>query len=200
MTVTATLAPAGTTGAGRSWLSAGWRDVVVLTRRNLLHIRREPLQLSDVTVQPALCTLAVSDKVVAAASWYGVTDLMALAQSTHDFESRYCDRLVGPLPAASDEYRRRSPVHRAQSMRGAVLLLQGLDDPVVPPAQATEMAAALRAAGVRCEYRAFEGEGHGFRRAETLQAALEAELAFYDQVLAAPHASVVGNRVWERPW
>ncbi len=131
----------------------------------------------------ALAALVRSDTFAAAASWYGVTDLLALAASTHDFEARYLDRLVGPLPAAAAEYRRRSPVHRVDEIDAAVLVLQGLDDPVVPPSQATAMVDALVERGRRCEYLAFPGEAHGFRRAETTEAALRAELAFYQEVL-----------------
>jgi dienelactone hydrolase len=116
-------------------------------------------------------------------SWYGVADLLSLAATTHDFEARYCDRLVGPLPQAAARYSERSPVNRATEMRGAVLLLQGLDDPVVPPAQSEAMAAALVAAGAEVELIEFQGEGHGFRRKETLVAAFDAELAFYERVL-----------------
>ncbi len=115
----------------------------------------------------------------ACVSWYGVTDLLGLVATTHDFEAHYTDRLIGPLPEARPLYEARSPVHRAGSMRGAVLLLQGTEDAVVPPAQAEGMRAALHAAGNHCDLAFFEGEGHGFRRADTLTACLEAELAFY---------------------
>ena len=115
----------------------------------------------------------------AAASWYGVSDLGALAASTHDFEAHYLDRLVGPLPAAKETYEARSPVGRAGDISGAVLLLQGLDDRVVPPAQTQRLHSALLAHGRHCTVRYFEGEGHGFRRAETLEACLKEELAFY---------------------
>jgi dipeptidyl aminopeptidase/acylaminoacyl peptidase len=118
-----------------------------------------------------------------AVSWYGVTDLLALSAVTHDFEAHYNDWLVGPLPQAAEEYRRRSPVHRVDDMEGAVLLLQGVDDPVVPADQSAAMVEALRARGLRCEYLTFDGEGHGFRRSETIRAALEAELAFYLEIL-----------------
>ena len=112
-----------------------------------------------------------------------MADLGTLVATTHDFESRYCDRLVGPLPETAARYEERSPVSRAAEMRGAVLLLQGLDDPVVPPAQSEAMAAALRAAGGEVELLEFEGESHGFRQLGTLVAAFEAELAFYERVL-----------------
>jgi dipeptidyl aminopeptidase/acylaminoacyl peptidase len=131
----------------------------------------------------ALCALARSSVFAAGTSLYGVTDLMALSAATHDFESRYNDRLVGPLPGAAEEFRRRSPVARVDDIDAAVLILQGLDDPVVPAAQATALVGALRARGRRCEYLAFAGEAHGFRRAETLEACAAAELAFYQEIL-----------------
>lgn len=119
----------------------------------------------------------------AVTSWYGVTDLLGLVASTHDFEAHYTDRLVGELPEATEEYRRRSPLYRAAEMDGAVLVLQGLDDPVVPPEQSSSMIEELRRNGRRCEYRTFAGEGHGFRRAETIETCLETELAFYREVM-----------------
>ena len=127
----------------------------------------------------ALNALAAGEGFAACVSWYGVTDLLGLVATTHDFEAHYADRLIGPLPGSHRLYVERSPVHRARSMQGAVLLLQGTEDPVVPPAQAEGMRAALDAAGTPCELAFFEGEGHGFRRADTLTACLEAELAFY---------------------
>ncbi|MGH9096871.1 MAG: prolyl oligopeptidase family serine peptidase [Acidimicrobiales bacterium] len=119
-----------------------------------------------------------------AASWYGVTDLQALATDTHDFESRYMDGLVGPLPAAADLYRQRSPLHHPEAVTGAVLLLQGADDPVVPRDQSERFAEALSAHGVRCTLEVFAGESHGFRRAETIEACLVAELEFYRTLFA----------------
>ena len=113
-------------------------------------------------------------------SLYGVADLVTLAASTHDFESRYLDSLVGSSDVEGDAYVARSPVTRASQMSGAVLILQGLEDPVVPPEQAESMVAALRSAGQRVELIVFEGESHGFRRLETLVTALEAEMDFYE--------------------
>jgi len=131
----------------------------------------------------ALGALIRSDRFAGAATWYGVTDLEALATETHDFEARYMDSLVGPLPGAAATYRDRSPIHHADRVTGAVLLLQGLDDPVVPADQAQRFAEALRAHGVDCRYQAFAGEAHGFRQAATLRTALAAELNFYGDVL-----------------
>ncbi len=127
----------------------------------------------------ALNALAAGEGFGACVSWYGVTDLMGLVATTHDFEAHYTDRLIGPLPEAQALYVERSPVSRAGSMVGSVLLLQGTEDAVVPPGQAESMREALRSAGTPCDLRFFEGEGHGFRRADTLTACLEAELAFY---------------------
>ena len=127
----------------------------------------------------ALNALAAGEGFSAAVALYGVTDLLGLAASTHDFEAHYMDRLIGPLPESREIYEARSPVNRAARMGGSVLLLQGTEDPVVPPAQAERLRDALSAAGRRCVVRFFEGEGHGFRRAETLVACLEEELAFY---------------------
>jgi dipeptidyl aminopeptidase/acylaminoacyl peptidase len=131
----------------------------------------------------ALAALVRSRAFAAAVSWYGVSDLMGLVATTHDFESRYTDRLVGPLPEAAELYRDRSPLYRVDELEGAVLLLQGEDDPVVPPEQTRSMAEALRRRGVHVGVRSFPGESHGFRRAETLVAAYEAELEFYGEVL-----------------
>jgi dipeptidyl aminopeptidase/acylaminoacyl peptidase len=131
----------------------------------------------------ALNALAAGEGFVAAVSWYGVTDLLGLAAVTHDFEAHYNDRLIGPLPSCAHLYEERSPVHRAEEIKGAVLLLQGLEDPVVPLSQTEALRDALTARGRHCEVRVFRGEGHGFRRAETLQAALEEELDFYRRVL-----------------
>jgi dipeptidyl aminopeptidase/acylaminoacyl peptidase len=131
----------------------------------------------------ALGALVRSDVFAAAVSWYGVTDITGLVATTHDFESRYTDRLIGPLPEAAALYEERSPLNRVAEIDGAVLLLQGEDDPVVPADQTRRMAAALAARGVRCEARYFAGESHGFRRADTLVACFEAELRFYGEVL-----------------
>jgi dipeptidyl aminopeptidase/acylaminoacyl peptidase len=119
----------------------------------------------------------------AATSYYGVSDLRGLAAHTHDFESRYLDGLIGPLPGYEMVYLERSPVGHVTAATCPILLLQGLDDPVVPPAQSEAIAADLAAHGIRHAYLAFKGESHGFRRAETIISCLEAELSFYGQIL-----------------
>lgn len=119
----------------------------------------------------------------AAVSYYGIADLRSLATDTHDFESRYVDGLVGPLPSSLPVYLERSPLGHVSAATPPILLLQGLEDPVVPPAQSESLARELAAAGVPHAYVAFAGESHGFRHAETVIAALEAELSFYGQVM-----------------
>ncbi|HEV7907725.1 MAG TPA: prolyl oligopeptidase family serine peptidase [Pseudonocardiaceae bacterium] len=101
---------------------------------------------------------------------------------THDFESRYVEGLVGPYPAAADRYAERSPSNRVDRLAGPVLLLQGLEDEICPPEQADRFVASLDGSGIPHAYLTFEGEQHGFRKAETIRAALEAELSFYGQV------------------
>jgi dipeptidyl aminopeptidase/acylaminoacyl peptidase len=119
----------------------------------------------------------------AAASYYGVSDLRGFTAQTHDFESHYLDGLIGPLPGFDVVYDERAPVGHVSAQTCPVLLLQGLDDPVVPPAQSESIAADLVAHGTSHAYLAFEGESHGFRKAETIATALEAEISFYGQIL-----------------
>jgi dipeptidyl aminopeptidase/acylaminoacyl peptidase len=130
-----------------------------------------------------LAALTRSDVFAAGASYYGVSDLTALAADTHDFESRYTDGLVGPLPEASALYRERSPLTHVNDLTTPVLLLQGRDDEIVPPAQAEIFRDALAAKGLPHAYLAYEGESHGFRRAATIIDATESELSFYGQIL-----------------
>jgi dipeptidyl aminopeptidase/acylaminoacyl peptidase len=129
-----------------------------------------------------LAALTFHDLFAAGTSQYGIGDLLALARDTHKFESRYLDRLVGPLPECTADYEARSPLQHAHQFSCPVLFLQGLDDKVVPPNQAEAMVAALDARGVPVAHLTFEGEGHGFRRRKTIQVALEAELTFYGRV------------------
>jgi dipeptidyl aminopeptidase/acylaminoacyl peptidase len=129
-----------------------------------------------------LAALAFTDAFAAGASHYGVADLELLARDTHKFESRYLDGLVGPWPEAAEEYRRRSPIHHVDQIRKPLILFQGLEDMVVPPAQAELMYAALRDGGVPVAYLDFDGEQHGFRQAQTIIKVTESELAFYGRV------------------
>jgi dipeptidyl aminopeptidase/acylaminoacyl peptidase len=130
-----------------------------------------------------LCALTFHEGFAAGASYYGVADAEALARDTHKFESRYLDRLIGPYPEQAELYRERSPIHHVERLRSPVILFQGLEDEVVPPNQAETMVAALKGNGVPHAYLAFEGEQHGFRRAETNIRCLEAELYFYGRIM-----------------
>lgn len=130
-----------------------------------------------------LRAMTTSDAFAAGTSLFGVADLGALAEHTHKFESRYLDRLVAPWPDGEEVYRERSPIHHVADLHGELLLLQGADDMVVPLAQAEDMAAAMREAGRDVELAVYDGEGHGFRRKDTIVDALERELAFYTRVL-----------------
>ena len=118
----------------------------------------------------------------AGASHYGVADLKLLASDTHKFESRYLDRLVGPLPQAEALYRDRSPIHHLDRLSCPVIFFQGLDDKVVPPNQAEDMAEAMAARGLAVAHYTFDGEGHGFRQGSTIRRVLELELGFYGRI------------------
>ena len=127
----------------------------------------------------------------AGASYYGVSDVEALATDTHKFESRYLDTLIGPYPAAKEVYRARSPIHFTDRLSCALILFQGLEDKVVPPDQSEKMANAVRAKGLPVAYLAFEGEQHGFRKAETIIRCFESELYFYGAVFGFPPAGPI---------
>jgi dipeptidyl aminopeptidase/acylaminoacyl peptidase len=117
------------------------------------------------------------------ASYYGVTDLEALTQDTHKFESRYLDQLVGPYPGKRQRYHDRSPIHFLTNLSSPLLLFQGEADPVVPSSQAEMLVASLDENLQTYAYISFPDEAHGFRKAETIEKALHAELNFYSQIL-----------------
>ncbi len=129
-----------------------------------------------------LCALTFHAEFAAGASYYGVADLESLARDTQKFESRYLDSLIGPYPEAIETYLQRSPIHFAGQLGCPIILFQGLEDRVVPPAQAEIMAEALQSKGLPHAYLSFEGEAHGFRKVENIRRALEAELYFYSRI------------------
>lgn len=129
-----------------------------------------------------LQSLVNTDVYTAGLSRYGIGDLMAMATDTHKFESRYLDGLIGVLPDDEQVYLDRSPIHHVDALNTPMLIQQGTDDKVVPPNQAEEMAAAVRAKGLPVAVQYFEGEGHGFRQVAHRRAALQAELSFYAQL------------------
>jgi dipeptidyl aminopeptidase/acylaminoacyl peptidase len=184
----------GSTGYGRAYrqrLAGRWGivdvDDCVAAARFLadggeVDPRRLAIRGGSAGGYTTLCALTFRDLFAAGASYYGVADAEALARDTHKFESRYLDRLIGPWPQAAELYRQRSPIHHTERLSCPVILLQGLEDEVVPPAQAERMAAALDAKGIPHAYLAFPGEQHGFRRSENIKRAVEAELYFYSRV------------------
>jgi dipeptidyl aminopeptidase/acylaminoacyl peptidase len=129
-----------------------------------------------------LQALVTSDVFGAGLSDYGISDLATLATDTHKFEAHYTDRLVATWPDGKDLYEERSPIHHLDRLNSPMLLQQGADDRVVPPSQAREMAAAVRAKGLPVALVVYEGEGHGFRRADSIAASLNAKLSFLGQV------------------
>jgi dipeptidyl aminopeptidase/acylaminoacyl peptidase len=138
-----------------------------------------------------LCALTFRDVFKAGASHYGVSDLEALATDTHKFESRYLDKLIGPYPDRKDLYEARSPIHFTDQLSCPAIFFQGLEDKIVPPNQAEMMVEALKAKGLPVAYVAFEGEQHGFRRAENIKRALDGEFYFYSRIFGFELAEAV---------
>lgn len=184
----------GSTGYGRSYRNAlrgqwGVVDVedcvqAALSLAAAGRVDSERLAISGGSAGgfTTLCALTFHDSFRAGASHYGIGDLEALARDTHKFEARYLDRLIGPYPEARELYRSRSPIHFTEQLSCPVVFFQGLEDKVVPPGQAEAMVAALAKQGIPHAYVPFEGEQHGFRRAESIRSALEGELYFYGQI------------------
>lgn len=184
----------GSTGYGRAYresLRGNWGIVDVddcvaaalhLAREGRADASRLAISGGSAGGYTTLCALTFRDVFAAGASHYGIGDLEALVRDTHKFEARYLDGLVGPYPEARDVYVARSPIHFTERLDCPVIFFQGLEDRVVPPNQAEAMVAALAARGIPHAYVPFEGEQHGFRRAENIRAALEGELYFYGRI------------------
>jgi dipeptidyl aminopeptidase/acylaminoacyl peptidase len=179
----------GSTGHGRAYrelLNGAWgivdvEDCVAAARHlagcGLADAQRMAIRGASASGLTTLCALTFHDVFKAGASYYGVSDLAGLDADTHKFESRYTTRLI-----PRSDYAARSPLAHADRLNAPVIFFQGLDDKVVTPDQSESMVAAMKRRGVPVEYHAFEGEGHGFRKAATIEACLEAELAFYGRV------------------
>jgi dipeptidyl aminopeptidase/acylaminoacyl peptidase len=184
----------GSTGYGREYrrgLDGSWGIVDVddcvagaqaLVARGIVDPARLAIEGGSASGFTTLAALAFRDVFRAGVSYFGIGNLAAFAAETHKFESRYLERLVGPYPAARDVYDARSPIFHVDGIRCPVLVLQGLDDRVVPPAEAERIVAALRANGIPHAYIPFEGEDHGFRKASSMVRSIQAELAFYGAV------------------
>ena len=184
----------GSTGYGRAYrerLEGQWGIVDTddclkaagyLAERGDVDPKRMAIRGKSASGYTTLSALVFHDVFAAGASYYGVADLEGLATETHKFESRYLDGLIGPYPEASSVYAERSPIEHAERLSTPVILLQGLEDKVVPPAQAEVMAGVLREKGLPFAYITFPGEQHGFRQAANIQRALEVEFYFYSRV------------------
>jgi dipeptidyl aminopeptidase/acylaminoacyl peptidase len=184
----------GSTGYGRAYrqrLDGRWGIVDVddcvnaaryLVQRDLVDGQRLAIRGGSAGGYTTLAALTFRDVFKAGASHYGICDLEALAKDTHKFESRYLDRLIGPYPGRQDVYRERSPIYFTDRLSCPLILFQGLEDEVVPPAQAEAMFEAVRRKGLPVAYVAFEGEQHGFRKAENIKRALDGELYFYSKI------------------
>lgn len=205
----------GSTGYGRQyrnaldglWGVADVEDCIAAARhlcdRGDVDPQRLAIRGGSAGGYSVLCALAFHDIFAAGVSRYGIADLEALARDTHKFECRYLDRLVGPYPDDRAVYIERSPIHHVEKLSCPMLILQGLQDKVVPPQQAEAMADALKKRNLPYAYLTFAAEGHGFRNAASQIAAQEAELSFFGQIFgftpadaADPdfnHAEVMGN-------
>lgn len=184
----------GSTGFGRAYrerLRGRWgvvdaQDCVnaarFVTERGDVDARRMAITGGSAGGYTVLCALTFHNVFTAGASHFGVSDAETLAQDTHKFESHYLNGLIGPYPEAKELYQARSPIHFTERLSCPVVFFQGLEDRVVPPDQARRMFDAVRARGLPTALVEFGGEGHGFRRAENIQWALEGELLFYAQV------------------
>lgn len=184
----------GSTGYGREYrerLNGNWGIVDVqdcanaarfLINENEVDPNRIAISGGSAGGYTTLASLVFTDVYSAGASHYGLTELEIFAQETHKFESRYMDGLLGPYPEAKDAYYERSPINFTDRLSCPVIFFQGLDDKVVPPNQAELMVEALQAKGLPVAYIAFEGEGHGFRRAQNIKRSLDGEFYFYSRI------------------
>ncbi len=186
----------GSTGYGRSYrerLNGQWGIVDVadcisgvqhLITQGKVDPKRVAITGGSAGGYTTLCALTFHNVFTGGSSYYGVSDLDALVQDTHKFESRYLDRLVGPYPDTEEVYHQRSPIHFVNLLSCPIILFQGKEDKVVPPNQAEKMVTAVKENKLPVAYLTFDGEQHGFRKAETIKRVLDAELYFYSRVFS----------------
>jgi dipeptidyl aminopeptidase/acylaminoacyl peptidase len=194
----------GSTGYGRAYrerLNGQWgvvdlQDCVNAARYLVERGDADPARLlitgGSAGGYTTICALTFTDVFAAGTTYFGIADLEQFGGGeTHKFELQYEHTLVGPYPERADLYRERSPIHFTDRISTPMLVLQGADDKVVPPSQAELIVGALRTRGIPHAYLLYEGEGHGFRKAENIIGSLEAELSFYAQVLGFEPAGVI---------
>ena len=193
----------GSTGYGREYrqrLQDNWGIVDVddctngakhLAAKGLVDEARLAIAGGSAGGYTTLAALTFRDTFKAGASYYGISDLEALAKDTHKFEARYLDGLIGAYPEKQYIYKMRSPIHFTDKLSCPVIFFQGLEDKVVPPNQAEMMVEALKNKGLPVAYIAYPGEQHGFRRAENIKRTLEGELYFYSRIFGFELAEAV---------
>jgi len=181
----------GSSGFGRAYrdaLKGQWGVVDVddcvagaryLATRGMVDPERLIIRGGSAGGLTTLCALTFHDVFKAGASYYGVSDLAGLDADSHKFESHYNEYLIASKPESVRLYQERSPINHTDKLTRPMIFFQGLDDKVVPPQQSEVMVAALKKSGVPVAYMTLEGEGHGFRRADSIVRTLEAELYFY---------------------
>ena len=184
----------GSTGYGRAYrqrLDGNWGIVDVadcangakyLANQGRVDGDRLVINGSSAGGYTTLAALAFTDVFKAGASYYGVSDLTVLAEDTHKFESRYMDSLIGAYPAQADVYKSRSPINAIDQLSCPIIFFQGDEDKIVPPNQAELMVNALKEKGLPVAYLLFEGEQHGFRKAENIRRSIDGEFYFYSRV------------------
>ena len=190
------------TGNAFGAIGASWTSTTASTEPSYL-VQREEVDGAKLAITggsaggyTTLSALTFRNVFKAGASHFGISDLERLAHDArtgnhHKFESRYEDRLVAPYPERVDVYRERSPIHFADRLSCPVIFFQGLEDRIVLPNQAERMVEVLRQKHLPVAYIPFEGEGHGFRRAENIKRALDAELYFYSRVFGFEPADAI---------
>jgi dipeptidyl aminopeptidase/acylaminoacyl peptidase len=193
----------GSTGYGRAYrdrLKGQWGIVdvedavagaIAMVQAGKADVTRLAIRGGSAGGYTTLAALTFHSTFKAGASYYGISDIEVLARDTHKFESRYLDSLIGPYPAKKDLYIARSPIRFTDRLSSALILFQGLDDKVVPPNQSQTMADAVRRKGLPVAYITYEGEQHGFRKAENIVRSLEAELYFYGKVFGFTPAEAI---------
>jgi dipeptidyl aminopeptidase/acylaminoacyl peptidase len=198
----------GSTGYGKAYrrqLEGAWGIVDVddcvagaleMARRGEADPERLAIEGGSASGFTTLAALAFRQVFRAGVSYFGIGNLEAFVAETHKFESRYLERLVGPYPAERERYLERSPIFHVEGFSCPVLVLQGLDDRIVPPSEAERIVAALAAKGIPHVYLAFAGEDHGFRQATSIIRAAQAELSFYGGVFGFTPADDLPELPW----
>jgi dipeptidyl aminopeptidase/acylaminoacyl peptidase len=185
----------GSTGYGRAYRNAlreKWglydtHDCIAaadyLASRRLTDRKRTVIRGGSAGGYTTINALTFHNVFAAGAAYYGIADLSVFLEDTHKFESRYLDTLIGPYPETKDRYYERSAINFTDQLSAPMIIFQGLEDKIVPPSQAEIMVKGLEANGTMYAYVPFEGEQHGFRKAENIKRSLEAELWFYGKAL-----------------